>query len=187
MTHTLSRTIARTLLAVTFPVAALADLSETTILQTNSSINLDTGAIANSGGDLLWNGSTLAPQGNAKARSLPNLGANGFDLLPQSYFDGGSKATPIAASALTPGDGLAVTTNSGKTAKMLILGNRGGLLSIKFTTFGATAPAGVPTITQILNNSSQIPFGYPNYGIAPSSVFVVTGAGLADPRWWSTT
>jgi len=38
-----------------------------------------------------------------------------------------------------------------------------------------------PTIAQILNNSSTIPKGAPNYGIAPSSIFIVTGTGLADP------
>jgi uncharacterized protein (TIGR03437 family) len=37
------------------------------------------------------------------------------------------------------------------------------------------------TVTQILNNSSGTPPGLPNYGIAPSSIFIVTGTGLADP------
>jgi uncharacterized protein (TIGR03437 family) len=49
------------------------------------------------------------------------------------------------------------------------------------TTFAVTPPAGVPLVSQILNNSSFLPFGYPNYSIAPSSLFVVTGSGLADP------
>jgi uncharacterized protein (TIGR03437 family) len=44
----------------------------------------------------------------------------------------------------------------------------------------ATLAAASPTITQILNNSSGIPPGLPNYGIAPSSIFIVTGTGLAD-------
>ena len=38
-----------------------------------------------------------------------------------------------------------------------------------------------PTITAILNNSSRIPMAYPNYGIAPSTLFVIQGTGLADP------
>jgi uncharacterized protein (TIGR03437 family) len=41
--------------------------------------------------------------------------------------------------------------------------------------------AAVPAITQILNNSSGTPPGLPNYGIAPSSIFIVVGTGLADP------
>ena len=173
--------IVRAALVFIIPIAALADLSENTILQTNQSINMDTGAIGSSGGDMLWNGSTFAPQGTAKARNLPSLGANGYNLGPASFFDPGTKSTPIAANLLTPGDGLAVGTNSGKVVKVLILGNSNGLLSLEFTTFGATAPAGVPTLKAVLNNSSQIPFGFVNYGIAPSSLFIVTGAGLADP------
>jgi uncharacterized protein (TIGR03437 family) len=43
------------------------------------------------------------------------------------------------------------------------------------------ALAAAPTITQILNNSSGTPPGLPNSGIAPSSIFIVTGTGLADP------
>ena len=35
------------------------------------------------------------------------------------------------------------------------------------------AVVAAPTITQILNNSSTIPKGAPNYGIAPSSIFIV--------------
>src|ERR1700724_697434 len=68
------------ILLLTFPMAALADLNETTILQTNSALNLDTGAVAASGGDILWNGSTLAPQGSAKARNLGEIGSASFGL-----------------------------------------------------------------------------------------------------------
>jgi uncharacterized protein (TIGR03437 family) len=167
-----------------FPLLALADLSENTILQTNMSINLDTGAVAGSGGDLLWNGSTLVLQGAALATKPGFLGETNYDGLPQSYWvsvSAGAKATPIAGNLLLPGNGFVATSNSGKVAKVLILGDSSGVLSLKFTTFGATAPAGVPNLTGVLNNSSGIPFGYPNYGIAPSSLFVVTGSGLADP------
>jgi uncharacterized protein (TIGR03437 family) len=45
----------------------------------------------------------------------------------------------------------------------------------------AALAASGPTITQILNNSSGIPPGLPNSGIAPSSLFIVTGTDLADP------
>ena len=36
------------ILLLTFPMAALADLTETTILETNSALNLDTGAVVGS-------------------------------------------------------------------------------------------------------------------------------------------
>ena len=37
------------------------------------------------------------------------------------------------------------------------------------------AAQGDPHITAVLNNSSLIPAGYPSSGIAPSSIFVITG------------
>ena len=65
--------------------------------------------------------------------------------------------------------------------KVLVTANSSGVISLQFTTFGVSAPAGVPLITQVLNGSSGIPLGSPNYGIAPSSLFAVVGSGLADP------
>src|SRR5579872_374230 len=178
-----SRTIALAILACAFPIAVLADLSETTILQTSSALNLDTGAVVASGGDILWNGSTIAPQGSARVSKPGNIGATNFNGLPESYWDNvaaGAKSTPIAANLLAEGDAFAAVTNSGKIAKVLVVANSGGAITLQFTTFGASAATG-PAVAQILNNSSAIPPGYPNYGIAPSSIFVVKGSGLADP------
>src|SRR5262252_3480747 len=53
-----------------------------------------------------------------------------------------------------------------------------------FAVLAFTLPMGAmaaPAITQILNNSSGTPPGLPNYGIAPSSIFIVVGTALADP------
>jgi uncharacterized protein (TIGR03437 family) len=182
-----SRIVVWGTLAAAFSLPALADLAENTVLQTNQSIDLSTGAVANSGGDLLWNGTTLVPQGSAKATKPGAGGETGYDDTadyPASYWAmvaPSGKSTPIAADLLVPGNLFAAETNSGQAAKVLILGNSNGLLSLKFTTFGAAAAAGLPTLTAVLNNSSQTPFGSPNYGIAPSSLFIVTGAGMADP------
>jgi len=178
------RVIALTVVACATPIAVWADLSENTILQTGSALNLDTGAVATSGGDILWNGSTITPQGSATVRNLGNLGSANFDGLPESYWVSvapGAKSTAIAANLLVAGDAFAANTNSGKVAKVLVVANSGGAITLQFTTFGATAAAGVPAVSQILNNSSAIPPGFPSYGIAPSSIFVVMGSGLADP------
>ena len=43
------------------------------------------------------------------------------------------------------------------------------------------ADTGAPAITQIQNNYSWILPGTPNYGIAPGSIFVILGSGLAAP------
>jgi uncharacterized protein (TIGR03437 family) len=52
-----------------------------------------------------------------------------------------------------------------------------GILACSFPSSVLAAP----TVTQVLNNSSLTPRGLPNSGIAPSSIFIVRGSGLADP------
>lgn len=176
-----ARMFAVTILACALPIAVRADLSENTILQTGSALNLDTGAVASSGGDILWNGSTIARQGSA---TLRNVGSTNFNGLDQSYWTnaaGSASGTSIGANLLVSGDAFAVVANSGKIAKALVVANSGGAITLQFTTFGASSAASVPVVAKILNNSSQTPPGMPNYGIAPSSIFIVQGSGLADP------
>jgi uncharacterized protein (TIGR03437 family) len=184
MTQTLSaRIVGLAILACAFPIAVRADLSENTILQTGSALNLDTGAVVSSGGDILWNGSTIAPQGSATVYNVGNAGATNFNGLPQSYWvtlAPAGRSTPIAANLLVVGDAFVANTSSGKVAKVLVVANSGGAITLQFTTFGASAATG-PAVAQILNNSSLTPPGMPNYGIAPSSIFIVQGSGLADP------
>jgi len=184
MNQTLSaRTIALAILACVFSVALQADLSENTVLQTGSALNLDTGAVVSSGGDILWNGSTIAPQGSATVYNVGDAGATNFNGLPQSYWvtlAAAGRSTPIAANLLVAGDAFVANTSSGKVAKVLVVANSGGAITLQFTTFGAAAST-APAVSQILNNSSLIPPGMPNFGIAPSSIFVVQGSNLADP------
>lgn len=61
------------------------------------------------------------------------------------------------------------------------LSTRMALAVMAFASPVASFAATGPTITQILNNSSGTPPGLPNYGIAPSSIFIVTGGDLAGP------
>jgi uncharacterized protein (TIGR03437 family) len=175
--------IALSILTCAFPIAVRADLSENTILQTGSALNLDTGAVVGSGGDFLWNGSTIAQQGSATLRNLGVIGSTNFNGLDQSYWAtaaGGASGTSIAANLLVTGDAFVAIDNSGKIAKVMVVANTGGALTLQFTTFGVSAATGVPVVAQILNNSSLIPLGMPNYGIAPSSIFIVQGSNLAD-------
>jgi uncharacterized protein (TIGR03437 family) len=184
MNQTLAvRIIALAIVACASPIAVWADLSENTVLQTGSTLNLDTGAVAGSGGDILWNGSTIAPQGSATVYNLGNLGATNFNGLPQSYFvtlAPAGRSTPIAANLLVAGDAFVANTSSQKVAKVLVVANSGGTITLQFTTFGASAST-APVVSQILNNSSLTPPGMPNFGIAPSSIFIVQGSNLADP------
>jgi uncharacterized protein (TIGR03437 family) len=48
-------------------------------------------------------------------------------------------------------------------------------------TFTVVSGPAAPTITAVQNNYSRILPGAPNYGIAPGTLFIVKGTGLADP------
>jgi len=183
MSHTLSaRILSLYVLAFIFPVAALADLNQTTTLQANTRLNRDTGATPTSGGDLLWNGLTITPQGSAKAYNLGDFSLI-FDDAPKAYYDSfkivATSAT-IAGNLLVPGDVFAVFTNGGHTAGVMVTAKSGSSITLRSITFIPVVPTG-PTITAIQNNSSSIPAGLPNYGIAPSSLFKIVGTGLAAP------
>jgi hypothetical protein len=70
----MSKWFTRNTLAVlvfAFPVAALADT--TVNLSAGSTLNLDTGATVTSGGDVLWDGTNLTPQGSATAIDVTAL------------------------------------------------------------------------------------------------------------------
>ena len=64
-------TNALAVIAMAFPVVALADTTLT--LSSPSTLNLDTGATVTSGGDLLWDGTNLTPQGTATAQDRSDL------------------------------------------------------------------------------------------------------------------
>ncbi|HTB09971.1 MAG TPA: hypothetical protein VK752_00295 [Bryobacteraceae bacterium] len=182
--------MALTVLSLLFPITAFADLNGTVTLPANTSIKLDTGATASSGGDLLWNGSTLAPQGTAKALNasvdLSFSGASGFSgvnqqILQVAFSIFGSSA-PVSSLAVNTVVG--VLTNGGNDAKLLVTALSGTSITLQYTTFGVTAPPPPtptgPAITQLQNNYSYILPGLPNYGIAPGTLFIIQGANLAS-------
>jgi uncharacterized protein (TIGR03437 family) len=184
MKQPLCRRIATAVLFLVFPILATADLSKTVTLQTNSTLNLDTGATASSGGDLLWNASGITPQGKARA---VNIGGGGPTLY-NGYDESALKGLLVIASqaviptrALVANDFFVALTNGGNVAKVLVTAVSSASITLLFTTYGVASTPGAPNIKDILNNSSHTPRGFPNYGIAPSSLFVVTGNSLADP------
>jgi uncharacterized protein (TIGR03437 family) len=180
------RTIAGALL--TIAGLANADVSGTPQLIANTGLNLDTGAtvIPRSGGaaDLIWTGTSLDPQGRAAAAVVAQLtGQTAYDTLPEgtlSSFRAIASTATIPAARLPVNQVVVVFTNGGHVAKLLITGNSDGRLALRFTTFISAAPTG-PVISRLLNNSSRVSPGLPHYGIAPSSIFVITGTNLADP------
>lgn len=91
---------------------------------------------------------------------------------------------PVSSSAtITGGTGsYAGFTSSTLTASGTVTGSvlNGGTLSFSISgTVNTSGPAG-PSITDIENNSSLIPAGFPNSGIGPSSIFVIKGNGMAS-------
>ncbi len=172
-----SRALSPVLLALTFPFTALADLNQTTTLQTNQTLNLDTGATASSGGDLLWDGTRLAPQGTATAYRFPTaIGSiSTFTKAVLDAFRSFATSNPVSVNV---NDVVIVFTNAGSSSGVLVKSKSGGSITVQFVTYVTVVPIG-PTITQIQNNSSSIPSGFPNYGIAPSSLFKIVGTGLA--------
>jgi uncharacterized protein (TIGR03437 family) len=178
------RGLATALLAL--PTIMFADLSQSPILPSGKTINLDTGAIANSGGDIAFTGTSITLQGNATAYVLGNAGAGQFALTNQQTLATLGPLytqTPISGTTVAVNTVFAVYTNAGHYAKILITAVSSSSITIQFTTYGATggvAP-GSPTISKIQNNYSNVVAGLPNYGIAPSTLFVIYGTGLADP------
>ena len=191
--------VATAIVALMLPVLSLADVSGTaTLTATTGALNLDAGSSGTSGGDLLWNGTTLTPQGSATAAVLPGL-------MGTAVYDGLNSVTlsqflsvvtlsnaPISSSALTMNAIIAVHTNGGNTAKLLVTSNSGGSLGLQYTTFGAAGGGGGgggngPSITDVQNAASNTPSGLPNGPIAQGALFVVKGSNLGPATFIQQT
>jgi uncharacterized protein (TIGR03437 family) len=166
-------------LAAFFPIAAFADISGTLTIAANTSVNMDTATTVTSGADFLWNGTTLTPQGSAKALNATALagisGASGYATLTQSLIT--SFASLGSSAAITPATGTIVgyVTNGGNFGKLLVTAVSGSL-AIQYTTYISVTPK----ITSVQNNYSLLVPGLPNYGIAQGSLFIIKGASLAS-------
>ncbi len=149
-------------LAVLLPAAAFADVSGTLTLTASTNVSMDTGTVVGSGGDFSWNGTTLTPQGSAKALNATSLaglsGATGYATLTetviQSFASIGSSAplTGLAANTV-----IGYETNGGNVGKLLVTSVTGGTLVFQYTTYIS------PTITGVLNNYSLISPGFAEF------------------------
>ncbi|HXP84221.1 MAG TPA: hypothetical protein VN841_05850 [Bryobacteraceae bacterium] len=179
------------LVTLAFPIAAWADITNQSVtLNSGQTLNLDTGAVGTSGGDILWTGSIttgITLQGNATGYGFPasTLGMSAYTALTQQQLAG----EPYSKSPITTVNVLAqwiiaVHTNGGNYAKLIVTASSTSI-TFEYTTFGGNSSggggggAGAPTISQVQNNYSFILPGLPNYGIAPGSLFIVKGTNLA--------
>lgn len=171
---------AAVLLSLTVPIGAWADLSGIATVPANSTLNLDTGGVFTSGGDLLYSGGKLTAQASAKAIDAGNILLAGFNIFNlavlQSYTPGLSNL-PITAVA---GDVIVVLTNGGHYAKALVTAISGTSLTLQYLTYGSSAAPAGPAITAVQNNYSYLQVGLPNYGIAPGTLFIIKGTDLAN-------
>jgi uncharacterized protein (TIGR03437 family) len=182
-------------LAIALSTAAWADQSGNATLTANTYLNLDTGAssstTSSAGGDILWNGTALVPQGRAGLYNLGKYGSRVFkSIAARSAAGAPYSAAPIPAGTLVTGDVFGVHTNGGHYAKVIVTAVNGASLSLQYTTFiaagsriaansVANAAVGPPVfIFQVQNNYSFLLPGAPNYGIAPGSLFAIQGQNL---------
>ncbi|HTB16401.1 MAG TPA: hypothetical protein VK752_32765 [Bryobacteraceae bacterium] len=168
-------------LAAFFPIAAFADISGTLTVAANTNVNMDTAATVSSGGDFSWNGTTLTPQGSAKAYSNAAIsGATTYGIITQSLI-----SSEASLGSSSPISGLAANsivlygTTGGNFGKLLVTSVTGGSLVFQYTTYESAAP-NTPTITGIQNNYSLLVPGLPNYGISPGTLFIIRGTNLAS-------
>jgi uncharacterized protein (TIGR03437 family) len=174
--------LAVTILAV--PIAARADLTGTVTLAVGTAFSFDTGATSSSGGDILFSTTGIAFQSSATGLNMGNVGSAGYGTFTATAVQAllmAETAPSIPASDLVVGDVFIVESIGGHAAKALVTASSGSSLSFQYDTFGVstTTPSG-PTITGVTNNYSYIPSGFPNSGIAPSSIFVIFGTGMAN-------
>lgn len=183
-----------TLLALVIPGMALANVSGTgQTLNSGQAFSLDTGAIASGGsGDILFTGTGISFVGSATGADLKSFGFSGSSAFStitgaagQATLSGLSfdySASSIPLTSANANDIIGVKTNGGNYAAVLLTAVSSSSITIQYFTFtsGSGGSSG-PTISQVLNNYGLIPAGFPNSGIAPSTLFIIKGSGLADP------
>jgi uncharacterized protein (TIGR03437 family) len=177
------RQITACALAFFIALAAWADIvDQNATVSAGGGLSFDTGK--NGSGDITFTGSSITFTGSAKGFNLGNLGLAGYTTLDTSQKGAVvqvASTTPIPLSQLVPGDVFALLTNAGNLVKALVTASSSSSISVMFTTYGATSAGGAPIITEVQNNSSLIPNGFPNSGVAPSTLIVIQGGNLANP------
>jgi uncharacterized protein (TIGR03437 family) len=184
-----SHCLAVVVLTAAFSTAASADQSGNATLTANNYLNLDTGVVSGAGGDVFWNGGSLAAQGQAGLYNLGRFGSRVFKSITlRSAARAPYSSAPIPSSALIVGDIFGVRTNGGHYARVFVTAVNGPSLGLQYTTFIAPGPAIAshpsiagppPFIYLVQNNYSFLPPGVPNYGIAPGSLFAIQGLNLS--------
>ena len=130
------------------------------------------------------NGSLTALSGNLSMPFTVTLGLGtitGNMTFPETAL---LESGAVSGSATITGgtDSYAGLTSSALTASGTVTGSLLSSGTLSFSVSGTVTTSGPlpPSITDIENNSSLIPAGFPNSGIGPSSIFVIHGNGMAS-------
>jgi uncharacterized protein (TIGR03437 family) len=186
ISHKFFPAIASAVLSIALPLSALADLTGTTTLSSNATLNLNAGANSGCQGDISLGGSYvdsngaatlsgtyLAPVGAAQLYSIPGAGgAEEFNSLTSADL----QTLPYGTTGITNpavNDVFAVVTNAGSLAKVLVTAASASSVTLQYDTFGFAA--GQPAVFQAMNNYSY------SSNVAQGSLFMITGCGLATP------
>ena len=136
------------ILGISTVLVAWAGESGTVTLDPQSFLNLDTGVVSRSSGDILSSGTALVPQGSAGVYNLGNYGSSRFKAISARL----AAKAPYSPAAI-PADKLAHWRylrgpyQHRDLAKVIVSARNGNSLSLEFTTFGrATRKRPVPVL-----------------------------------------
>ena len=186
MQNKLSNTLTA-LLALAFPMAALADFSNTQTISSGQHVTMDNGSTGTSGGDIAFTGTSITPQGSAKFYdyTMGSAGAEASEIYSEITSAAFSfltfTTTPISGGSLVAGEIFAVHDNAGNYAKVWITAVSSTSLTIQYDTFGAAAGGNTPSITAVLDAG-----GY-TASVAEGSIFVVKGSNLSLSGYTTTS
>src|SRR5580658_4632825 len=113
MTHR-TYSMCAVVLALAFPVAALADTTGSPTISSGSDFSFDNGTTTSTGGDIKFTGTSITVVGNATIYSLGQLGTEGygeFTASELSEFSSLFSTTPINGSSLAANEVFGVHTN----------------------------------------------------------------------------
>lgn len=173
-----------TLIAVVLPLAAQTTVTGTVTVPAGQSLNLDTGTTSVTSGDIYW--SPHNPESNSSGIAPLGTSGNAVIAYPPASVTAANFSSITLAQLLSydyvyyadnaPGPVFAVHTNENNYAAVLVTAVAGdnSTITLQFITFHS------PTISQVLNNYSQVGPGFPNAGIALGSLFIVKGGTLAS-------
>lgn len=179
MTHRIYSTCAL-VLGLAFPVVAFADASGTQALSANTIFNLDNSTVVTSGGDIKFTGTAITLVGSATAYNFGSGGATTYGFLSQTTLSSlalqpgnYTQAAITGSNNLAVGQVIAVHTNGGNYARMLVTALSSSSITFQYTTYGGTGGTPTPNITAVQDAGSY------TSNIAQGSIFVVKGTTLS--------